>query len=215
MGEPRIVERFKKRTVWFHWVHTAAFILLIVTGAILLIPGFGEAAIGGVTRILHRIGIIIFIGLPIIYTIFNPRTTWHFIKETLTWGKDDLGWAKAAPGYYFGGPEDKMPPQGQVNSGQKLWQLVILATGAIFLISGFIMLFLKEIVAPEVFQWSVIAHDVAFILAFLMLLVHIYTGAIHPRMTESFNSMLDGKISVDYAKHHYKKWYDLIASRNK
>jgi formate dehydrogenase subunit gamma len=215
MSEARIIERFKKRTIWLHWIHTLSFIALIVTGAILLVPGLGEAAAGGVTRIVHRVGIVIFVGIPVIYAIFNPRTTWHFIKESLTWGKGDIGWLLAAPSYYFGGPEDKMPPQEHINTGQKMWQFIILATGILFLASGFIMLFLKDIVAPAVFEWSVVAHDVAFILAFLMLLVHIYTGAIHPRMTESFKSMIDGKVSSDYAKHHYGKWYDKIAAKNK
>jgi formate dehydrogenase subunit gamma len=211
MSEPRTIERFRKRTVWFHWIHTLSFVILIITGAILFVPGLGGVAAGGVTRLLHRIFIVIFIGVPVIYAVFNPRITWHFIKETMTWGKDDIGWLMAAPTYYFGGPEESMPPQGHVNSGQKMWQFIVLFTGALFLISGFIMLFLKDIVVPEVFQWAVIAHDVAFILAFLMLLVHIYTGSLHPRMTESFRSMFDGKISVDYARHHYGKWYDKLS----
>ena len=210
MSEQRTVERFRKRTIWFHWIHTLAFLILIVTGAILLIPGFGGAAAGGVTRLLHRICIVIFVGVPVLYAAFNPRITWHFIKETFTWGKDNMGWLMAAPSYYFGGPEENMPPQGHVNSGQKLWQFIVLFTGALFLASGLIMLFLKDIVVPQVFQWAVIAHDVAFILAFLMLLVHIYTGSLHPRMTESFKSMFIGKISPDYARHHYGKWYDKL-----
>ena len=214
MSQPRTIERFRKPTIWFHWIHTLAFLILIVTGAILVIPGLGGAAAGGVTRIIHRVCIILFVAPPIIYGILNPRITWHFIKETLTWGKDDIGWLKAAPSYYFGGPEDKMPPQGHVNTGQKLWQFIVLSTGILFLVSGFIMLFLKCSVSPAVFQWSVIVHDVAFILAFLMLLVHIYTGSLHPRMTESFRSMLNGKISVDYARHHYGKWYDKLSTKN-
>ena len=32
-------------------------------------------------------------------------------KETLTWGKNDFNWLQAAPLYYFGGAEEKMPPQ--------------------------------------------------------------------------------------------------------
>jgi formate dehydrogenase subunit gamma len=214
MSEPRTIERFRKRTIWFHWIHTLAFLILIITGAILFIPGFGGAAAGGATRIIHRICIIIFVGVPVLYAVFNLRATWHFIKETLTWGKDDMGWLMAAPSYYFGGPEENMPPQGHVNSGQKMWQFIVLFTGALFVASGFIMLFLKDIVVPEVFQWAVIVHDVAFILAFLMLLVHIYTGSLHPRMTESFRSMFDGKISAHYAKDHYGKWYDELSKEN-
>jgi formate dehydrogenase subunit gamma len=214
MSEPRTIERFKKRTIWFHWIHTLAFLILVVTGAILLVPGLGGVAAGGVTRIIHRICIIFFVGVPVLYGLFNPRATWHFIKETLTWGKEDMGWLMAAPGYYFLNREDKMPPQGHVNSGQKMWQFIVLLTGIVFVISGAIMLFFKNIVSPAVFQWSVIAHDIAFILAFLMLLVHIYTGSLHPMMTESFKSMLNGKISPRYAKNHYGKWYDKISAKS-
>ncbi len=212
MTEARVVERFKKRTIWFHWIHTAAFLVLVVTGAILFFPGLGSPAAGGLTRLIHRIAVVFFVGVPIIYFIWNPRTSLHFIKETLTWGKDDFDWVQAAPLYYFGGPEEKMPPQGQVNSGQKLWQLVVLGTGILFVISGFPMWFLKDALAAGVFQWCVIVHDIAFLLAFVMLLLHIYLGIIHPRMTESLRSMWDGKISPTYARHHYGKWYDKVSA---
>jgi formate dehydrogenase subunit gamma len=96
-----------------------------------------------------------------------------------------------------------------------MWQLVVLGTGIIFLISGCLMWFFKDVLPPGVFEWSVIAHDIAFILAFLMLLVHIYLGVIHPRMTESLRSMLDGKISKTYARNHYGKWFDEISQADK
>jgi formate dehydrogenase subunit gamma len=103
-----------------------------------------------------------------------------------------------------------MPPQGHVNTGQKMWQLIVLGTGFLFLVSGILMWFFKDSLSPGVFQWSVIVHDIAFILALLMLLVHVYLGVIHPRMTESLRSMWDGKISKTYARNHYGKWYDEV-----
>jgi len=215
MTEPRVVERFKKRTICLHWIHTAAFLTLIVTGAILFFPGLGDAAAGGMTRLIHRIAVVFFVAIPVIYTVFNPRAALHFIKETLTWGKDDIGWAEAAPLYYFGVADDKMPPQEHVNTGQKMWQFIVLATGVLFCVSGFIMLFLKDTVTAGLFQWCVVAHDVAFLLAFLMVLVHIYTGSVHPRMNESLRSMWSGKISRKYAKSHYGKWYDRISTGEK
>jgi len=213
MTEPRTVERFKKRTIWFHWVHTGAFLALVVTGAILFLPGAGGPAAGGLTRLIHRIAVVFFVGVPVVYFILNPRMSLHFIKESLTWGEEDIGWLQAAPIYYFGGDEEAMPPQGHVNSGQKMWQFIVLVTGVLFLISGFVMWFLKDTVSTGIFQWGVIIHDVAFILVFTMLLVHIYLGVIHPRMTESFRSMWDGKISKKYAKSHYGKWYDEVSAR--
>jgi formate dehydrogenase subunit gamma len=215
MAEARVVERFKKRTIWFHWIHTAAFLVLLITGAILFFPGIGAPAAGGLTRFIHRIAVVFFVGAPIVYFFLNPRMSLHFIRETLTWGKEDLQWFSKAPDYYFGGAEEKMPPQGHVNTGQKMWQLVVLGTGILFLISGCLMWFFKDVLAPSVFGWSVVIHDIAFILAFLMLLVHIYLGIIHPRMTESLRSMWDGKISKTYARNHYGKWYGEISQTEK
>lgn len=215
MTEPRVVERFKKRTIWFHWIHTASFLALIVTGAILFFPWIGAPAAGGMTRFIHRTAVVIFVVVPVIYFFLNPRMVLHFIKETLTWGKDDLGWLQAAPLYYFGGAEEKMPPQGHVNTGQKMWQFIVLGSGILFLLSGFIMWFLKDTVSPTLFQWCVIIHDVAFLLGFQFLLVHIYLGIIHPRMSESLRSMWDGKISKKYANSHYGKWYKELSANRK
>ena len=210
MAEARTVERFRKRTIWFHWIHTTAFLVLLVTGAILFLPGLGGPAAGGITRFIHRIAVVFFVGAPIIYFIISPRMSWHFIKETLSWGKNDIQWISRAPDYYFGGDEEKMPPQGHVNTGQKMWQLVVLGTGILFLVTGILMWFFKDTLSPAVFEWSVIAHDIAFIVALLMLLVHVYLGIIHPRMTESLRSMWNGKISKTYARSHYGKWYDEV-----
>ena len=215
MTEPRVVERFKKRTIWFHWIHTASFLALIVTGAILFFPGISGPAVGGTTRFIHRIAVVIFVAAPVIYFFLNPRMTLHFIKETLTWGKGDLDWAQAALLYYFGADEGKMPPQGHVNTGQKMWQFIVLGTGILFFVSGFIMWFLKDVVSTDFFQWCVVVHDIAFLLVFLMLLVHIYLGIIHPRMTESLGSMWHGRISEKYARSHYGKWYDGLAKSEK
>ncbi|MFC2070124.1 formate dehydrogenase subunit gamma [Chloroflexota bacterium] len=210
MTEERVIERFKKRTIWLHWIHTAAFLILVITGAILFIPGLGSPAAGGITRLLHRIAVVFFVGVPVLYTFIDPAMALRFMKESFTWGKDDLKWVSKAPDYYFGGDEEKMLPQGHINTGQKMWQFIILATSVVFVITGIIMWFLKGIVAPGIFQWCVICHDVVFVIVFLMLLVHIYLGVIHPRMTESFRSMVDGKISKKYAKSHYGNWYDEI-----
>ncbi len=205
--EPRTVERFKKRTVVFHWVHTAAFLMLIVTGLILFVPWFGEAAAGGATRVLHRVFAVVFVAAPFFYLPLNLRESIHFVKESFLLGKDDIGWMRSAPDYYFGGREDKMPPQGHSNTGQKMWGQVCIGTGIIFLVTGTIMWFFRGDVPAGVFQWSMVLHSVAFFIAFLMLFVHVYLGVIHPRMTESLKSMLDGKISVHYAKSHYGKWF--------
>jgi formate dehydrogenase gamma subunit len=213
--EERVIERFKKRTIWLHWIHTAAFLILVITGAILFIPGLGAPAAGGITRLLHRIAVVFFVVIPIVYVFIDPRAAWSFVKECFVWGTDDIKWVTKAPDYYFGGKEEKMLPQGHINTGQKMWQLVVVSTSAVFVLTGIIMWFLKGAIALELFQWCVILHDIAFVVVFFMLLVHVYLGTIHPRMTESFRSMIDGKISKKYARSHYAKWYEKNAATDK
>jgi formate dehydrogenase subunit gamma len=209
----RTVERYKKRTVILHWVHSASFVALILTGAVSFLPGTGPVG-GGAVGIVHRIAAVLFTGVPALQAILEPKTALGFVKEAFAWGKDDLKWFLAAPGYYFGGPEGEMPTQGRVNAGQRLWELIILATGAIFLTTGTVLWFFRWSVPIYVYQWALFVHGIAFVTVFAMFLVHLYVGVLHPRFRESLRSMLDGKVSPSYAKRHYRKWYDRIAGNN-
>jgi formate dehydrogenase subunit gamma len=207
----RLIERYRKRTILFHWVHAAAFVILLITGATKFLPGIGPSG-GYSTGIVHRIAAVVFIALPLLYFFYEPRKAIGFIKETLIWGKDDLKWLIAAPNYYFGGSEEKMPPQDRFNTGQKMWQLVIVVTGCVFLVTGAIMWLFRSKIAIDVYEWVLFVHGIAFIVVFVMFLVHIYMSVLHPRMRGSFSSMLDGKISSSYAKRHHPKWYDRVSS---
>lgn len=55
------------------------------------------------------------------------------------WGGDDFKWFKAVTSCYFGGPEEKMPRQGDVNAGQRLWQLAIIGTGMVSVVTAAIL----------------------------------------------------------------------------
>lgn len=210
MTEPRVIERFRKRTIAFHWVHTISFLILLITGAILFLPGLGGAAAGGATRFIHRLAVIFYIGAPLVYVFSNPKMCLQFIRETFTWGSEDIRWLFQAPDYYFGGDEDKLMPQGHINTGQKMLQFIVLVTGFLFVVSGFILWFFKGIFSAGLIQWTLIVHDIAFIGALMGLLIHVYLAVLHPRMTESFRSMLDGRVSKKYARSHYRKWYDAM-----
>ena len=65
--------------------------------------------------------------------------------------------------------------------------------------------------SAPVLQWMVFIHDIAFIVAGLMLFVHIYLAIIHPMMNEAWAAMTGGKISAEYAKKHHAKWYEEVS----
>ena len=204
------IERFRKGTRCLHWMVTMSALVLALTGILLWVPAWGAATMDGWSRLVHRIAAVVFMASPIVYGLLNWKTSLNFVKEAFTWGKEDIEWLKAAPDYYFGGDENKMPPQGHINTGQKMYQLVSVICFVVFFITGLFMWFFRGLLGPGVFAWMTILHDVAFVLGGTMLLLHVYLGAIHPRMTEALKSMITGKSSVEYAKSHHGKWYDKV-----
>ena len=205
------VEKYSKPTRILHWVHLVSFCILFLTGLVLFIPQLGFLAQDSVTRVIHRIGAAIFIIAPLIYIPMNWEATKRGIKEAFSWGAGDIGWLKAAPRYYFLGDEKDMPPQGSMNTGQRLWWLIVLVSGVVFTVTGLIMWFAKTSAPAALLQWMVFLHDVAFILAGTMLLVHIYLGLFHPLMNEAWKSIYKGTISTEYAKKHHARWYEEVA----
>ena len=205
------VEKYRKPVRLLHWIHAGAFVLLFLTGLVLFIPQLGILAQDSWTRIIHRIGAVIFVVAPLIYLPLNWKSSWKGIGEAFTWGSDDIGWLKAAPRFYFLGDEKAMPPQGHMNTGQKMWWFIAIVFGVIFVITGAIMWFAKTAAPAAALQWMVFIHDVSFIVAGTMLFVHIYLGVLHPLMTESWGAIVGGKISTEYAKTHHAKWYEEVS----
>jgi len=202
------VEKYSKATRVLHHVHTTAFIVLFLTGLVLFIPGLGALARDSYTRIIHRVAASVFIIAPVVYFLLRPRAAIQALKDAFTWGAEDMGWLKAAPRYYFLSDEEGMPPQGHMNTGQKLWWFIVVVFGVVFIITGLVMWLMKTVAPPALFQWMVFAHDIAFIVTGAMLFVHVYLGVIHPMMTEAWRAISKGTVSTEYARSHHGKWYE-------
>jgi len=209
---PPEVERYRKPTRILHWVHAGAFIVLFFTGLILFLPApISLLASDSWTRLIHRIAAIVFVVPPVLYAITNWQATVKGIKEAFTWGVEDLGWLQAAPRYYFLGEEEAMPPQGHMNTGQKMWWLMVIVFSVLFVITGVVMWFLKTTAPPVLLQWMVFIHDVAFITTGTMFFVHVYLSVFHPMMAEAWDSMAKGRVSSEYVQKHHGKWYEELA----
>ena len=128
--------KYQKPTRVLHWIHLVAFCILFITGLIMFIPGLSMLAQDSITRVIHRVAAAVFIIAPLIYMIGNWTATWKGIGNAFCWGSDDIGWVKAAPRYYFLGDEAAMPPQDEMNTGQRLWWLITVVSGVVFVITG-------------------------------------------------------------------------------
>jgi formate dehydrogenase subunit gamma len=211
------VERYRRETRILHWLIAISFSLLFLTGLVLFVPALGFLAQDSWTRVIHRIMAVVFVVAPLHYMLTNWKASWHGIKEAFTWGMDDIGWLLAAPRYYFLCDESRMPPQEHINTGQKMWWLMVLLCSLGFTGTGFVMWFLKPIVPDVFFQWMVVLHDLLFIATAPMFFVHVYLSCFHPLMGPAsegaWSSMARGKVSVHYAQSHHGKWYARVVAR--
>ena len=210
-----MIEKYSLTVRVLHWIHSGAFIILFLSGMIIFLPGLAALAEHGWIHTLHRVGAGIFVIIPIIYFIIHPKRALNGIKLAFTWNRNDIGWLKALPGYYFKGDGSKIPPQGFLNSGQKLWWLLVLVAGVAFIVTGLIMWFFKDIASVALLQWMVLLHDVAFVVSGAMFFLHVYMS-FHPLMgplrTGAWSSMITrGKVSMEYAKSHHGKWIDELS----
>jgi formate dehydrogenase subunit gamma len=192
-----------------HWLHTATFVPLALTGMILYFPflqPLAQGSGGEFVRLVHRVAAVLFGLLPIIYLIVQPRRLLMSLREFM-FDKDDIGWLKGAFGYYLLGKHGAMPPQGRFNTGEKLNGVIMVLSWIAFGITGLVMWFGKGIVPPVLFRWMVILHDLAMIASVCMFLVHLYLAVAHPLMWAGLVSMRFGVTSASYAAEHHAKWY--------
>jgi formate dehydrogenase subunit gamma len=198
-----------------HWLHTATFVPLALTGLVLyadklfnvtLLQPLAQGEAGQLMRLVHRVAAVLFGLLPIIYFIIQPRRLLMSLREFL-FNKEDVGWLKGAFGYYLLGKHTDMPPQGRFNTGEKLNGVVMIVAWITFGVTGLVMWFGKGIVPPALFRWTVILHDLAMIASVCMFLVHLYLAVAHPLMWAGLVSMRFGVTSADYAAEHHAKWY--------
>jgi formate dehydrogenase subunit gamma len=205
------VVRYRKPARILHWICTAAFIILFITGIARFVSSQGQVASDGWLYILHLAAGVIFIAAPVIYFLANRKASLKGIKYALAWGKEDMDWTKAAPQYYFLCDERGMPPQGYLNTLQKVWLLLVIVFGSILAVSGVIMWALELLASVEFLELMLFAHDIAFIAIGTMFLVHVYISVLHPMSgpmgTGAWSAVTRGKVSVEYARLHHEKWY--------
>ena len=121
----------------------------------------------------------------------------------------DRAWFKSIE-HYIRNEDEKMPPAGRYNAGQKMLFWGFLICGTLLLLSGLVLWF------PEHIPWSwrylryisVIVHPGAALLTIGLFLIHIYMGVFAER--GAFGSVIRGDVSLAFAKRYHPGWYKEI-----
>lgn len=198
---------------FWHWTNIVSCSILIVTGALLFIPGLGDSLGQGflkVEQLLHRIFAVVFIGVPILISIVKPKTfgeSFHHIFQK--WTADDKEFMKKFVGYLFNPKKYHMPKQDFVKSGQRISDGFLYFLMIVIAITGVIMWAAEYVtIAPALFRLSLLGHDLAFFGIVLIMVIHIYLGGgIFQPYKRSANLMLgDGYVGESDALYHWGHW---------
>lgn len=194
------IVRYKFMQRLGHGINALAFLILFLTGAFLFFPTFGIFA-GQFSRVLHRISAVILILGPIFYFVAGRDRFLHLLKASFTYNKDDLIWLLKMP-LYFIGKVDGLPPQGEINAGQRIHHATTIIFYNLVAWSGVLLWIGKNNLPNEIFVGSLIMHDISMAILTVLLVGHVYFTFVYG----AFNNMITGRISRAYALVEHPLW---------
>jgi formate dehydrogenase subunit gamma len=207
-GQPtgRLIERFNAVERTTHWVLALSFIVLALSGVVILwgkhiiLPWLGYGGFSWLTILsknLHN-----FIGPLFIFSLVVMFLLW--VKDNLI-NSVDIKWLSRAGGM-LGGPE---MPSGRFNGGEKVWfWLGVVILGTVVSVTGLILDFPNWNQAREVMQQANVIHAAAAILFICGGMGHAYLGTIG--LQGAYRAMRDGYVDEQWAKEHHVLWYEEV-----
>ena len=203
----RMIERFNKWERMVHWFTAVSFVVLAVTGALMLfgkhflLPVIGYSAFswfGAFSKNLHN-----FVGPLFIFCVACIFVT--FVRDNF-FRRVDMQWLLKMPQVLTGKAH---VPSGRFNAAEKGWFWGGVALlGLIVSASGLVLDFPNFDQTRNTMQIANIVHGVGALLFVLASFGHIYMGTIG---TEgAYQAMKTGMVDETWAKEHHQLWYEEV-----
>ena len=202
----RFIERFSDWERIVHWTTAISFVILAVSGVIILfgkyviLPLFGYTVLSWLAIIgknLHN-----FVGPLFVFCTLVIFVT--FVRDNL-WRAVDFQWIAKAGGMFSG----EHVPSGRFNFGEKAWfWFGVALLGIIVSASGLVLDFPNFDQGRGVMQMANVIHAIAAVLFIAMSLGHIYMGTVG--VDGAYESMRHGFVDEVWAKEHHEVWYQEV-----
>jgi formate dehydrogenase subunit gamma len=191
-----------------HWSYAIFFVLALLSGLAIyspwlfhwLTPLFGG---GPMTRVLHpwfSLGFVAAFALQILNWL-----------APMAWTNDDRRWLKHFKAYVTNAELLEPEYVGFFNAGQKIYFWAIVASAALFLLTGIPMWFPNTFGRLTV-AVSYVVHDLAGLLMLGGFIIHIYEGTVSQPGT--FQAMTRGTVEKRWAWTHHPAWYRAVTGRD-
>ena len=188
-----------------HWLGALFYIYCLITGLAFWSPYMYwlAALVGGgpTARFWH----------PWFGLAFTVSMVWMYMmwRGDLATTDADRRWSKGMK-YYIQNEDDKLPPVGRFNYGQKLFFWLMFYGVILLLISGLGLWFVEDI--PWSLRWlhyiAVTVHVVAALATIGAFIIHIYMSVFME--PESFDAMVHGGVSAAWARTYHRLWYEQV-----
>lgn len=197
-----VVERFSVAQRIVHWCIAGLFLLLAVTGLVLLYGRFvlipvlgpeGFAATASASKEAHNLfgPLFPFAVLAVfIYYVKGNRPRWRDVQWFANFGGLLKKGGHAASGRY--------------NGGQKSWFWMIVIFGLIISVSGYVLVFPNFGQGREIMALAHLGHGIIAILFIAAALGHIYIGSVG--MEGALDAMTKGEVDTNWAREHHDIW---------
>jgi formate dehydrogenase subunit gamma len=201
------VPRFNALERANHWMTASAFIIMALTGLVilygtaLLLPLVGEHGLGQIawwSTWLHASAAVPFVLGVIIMVVL-------WLRENLI-TRLDLHWLRRFGGFLNDDPHK--PSADRFNAGQKLVFWGVFLGGLAALASGLALMFPFHWLGYVGMQWAQIIHAVIGLLLVALIIGHIYIGTVG--MEGAVDAMWSGRVDRNWAKEHHDRWYARI-----
>jgi formate dehydrogenase subunit gamma len=169
-SRPRYVQRFTRTERLVHWVHAAAFFVLLASGLVLYLPSLSTA----IARRQLLMDIHLYTGwswagaLILIALLGNRRALQATIREIDLFDPDDRRFLR---GHLH-------TPQGRLNAGQKVNAIVTAAFAALFFVSG-MLLWIGQDDTHIRLGGTLYLHDALMYISVVIVIGHLYLALIN------------------------------------
>lgn len=143
-----------------HWWLAIAYVITSASGIALnhFQDEWSPLFVFGVST-SHKIGAVMWLLVPVLFLLYDRAHFMRTLKAIVSWGGGDIAWWKNFIKSVF--TKAKRPFEGEYNSGQKTWYLVIVVTMLVLGATGFMRWFWEGSMTEANLNLIIYIHIVA------------------------------------------------------
>lgn len=197
------VQRYTLRERLVHWLAGLTYVYLVLTGLAFWTPALFWLAValggGTLSRALHP-----WVGLAFTGAVLAMYARW---RRDMRLTPADREWRRALK-HYVRNEDERVPPAGRFNFGQKQLFWLMLWGGLVLLASGLVLWFITAVPwqLRIVRHAAVLVHAIAALATIAGFIIHVYMGVVVVR--GGMRAMIRGDVTRAWARRHHGLWYD-------